>query len=177
MDVCAVYIELFGRIPPLVRTAVEGLTTEQLTSRPGPEANTIAWLTWHATRVQDAHISELLETTQLWEAGGFAEDFGLDPDPADIGFGHGSDDVAAVRPNSPDAVVRYHDTVHERTRRLLRGLTDTELDSIVDRAWDPPVTLGVRLVSIADDSLQHVGQALYVRGLVASFHGPGDPRG
>ena len=28
------------------------------------------------------------------------------------------------------------------------------------------MTLGVRLVSIADDCLQHVGQAAYVRGLL-----------
>ena len=37
---------------------------------------------------------------------------------------------------------------------------------MVDEAWDPPVTLGVRLVSVADDDLQHVGQAAYVRGLI-----------
>jgi len=37
---------------------------------------------------------------------------------------------------------------------------------VVDRRWDPPVTMGVRLVSIADDCLQHVGQAAYVRGLL-----------
>jgi hypothetical protein len=37
---------------------------------------------------------------------------------------------------------------------------------VVDRRWTPPVTLGVRLVSVADDCLQHVGQAAYVRGLL-----------
>lgn len=176
MDVSEVYVELYGRIPPLVRAAVEGLSAAQLVSRPSPGANTIGWLVWHATRVQDAHVAELLQVEQLWATGGFAGDFGLEPDPANSGFGHGPDDVDSVRPTGPDAVLRYHDTVHERTLRLLRGLTDTELDSVIDRDWDPPVTLGVRLVSIADDSLQHVGQALYARGIVASFHGPGDPR-
>jgi hypothetical protein len=50
---------------------------------------------------------------------------------------------------------------------MLEGLTPDDLDRVVDKRWDPPVTLGVRLVSIADDSLQHAGQAAYVRGLLA----------
>ncbi len=49
---------------------------------------------------------------------------------------------------------------------MLEALVPADLDRIVDRRWDPPVTLGVRLVSVADDSLQHAGQAAYVRGLL-----------
>jgi hypothetical protein len=37
---------------------------------------------------------------------------------------------------------------------------------VVDEAWDPPVTLGVRLVSVIDDCAQHAGQAAFVRGIV-----------
>ena len=51
-------------------------------------------------------------------------------------------------------------------RRCSSGLTPADLDVVVDERWDPPVTMGVRLVSIADDCLQHVGQAAYVRGLL-----------
>ena len=47
---------------------------------------------------------------------------------------------------------------------MLERLTAADLERIVDRRWDPPVTLGVRLVSIASDSLQHAGQAAYLRG-------------
>ncbi len=49
---------------------------------------------------------------------------------------------------------------------MLRDLTPDDLDRVVDRRWDPPVTLGVRLVSVADDCLQHAGQAAYLRGLL-----------
>ena len=42
----------------------------------------------------------------------------------------------------------------------------TELDRIIDRNWDPPVSAGVRLVSVIDDSMQHAGQALYLRGMI-----------
>jgi hypothetical protein len=63
-------------------------------------------------------------------------------------------------------LVEYLDAVYARIRTLLEGLSDDDLDRVVDRGWDPPVTMGVRLVSVADDCLEHVGQAAYVRGLL-----------
>ena len=39
---------------------------------------------------------------------------------------------------------------------------------MVDEHWDPPVTAGVRLVSVIGDALQHLGQAAYVKGLPPS---------
>jgi hypothetical protein len=160
-----VFEELYGRIPPLVRAAVDGLDADALTHRPGPDANPIGWLVWHLTRVQDHHVAELLETAQLWVADGWAERFGMPADPDDIGYGHTRAQVAAVPAVDARLLVEYHDAVHARTAGLLADPGD--LDRIVDRRWDPPVTLGVRLVSIADDSLQHVGQAAYVRGLLS----------
>lgn len=171
-----VYVELYDRLPPLVGAAVEGLSVDELTAAPAEGANTIAWLVWHLTRVHDHHVSEVMGTDQLWVTGDHAARFGLDPDPGNVGYGHGPSEVAALRPDGPDALVGYHDAVHARTRTYLDGLGDDDLDRVVDRSWDPPVTLGVRLVSVADDGLQHVGQALYVRGLVAGYRGPGDPR-
>jgi Protein of unknown function (DUF664) len=47
---------------------------------------------------------------------------------------------------------------------LLVGYYDADLARIVDRSWDPPVSLGVRLVSVIADDLQHAGQAAFVRG-------------
>ena len=166
MDVAPLLLELYGRIPPLARDAVDGLDADALTEAPGPGANTIGWLIWHLTRVQDHHVSELLETDQLWVTGDWAPRFGLDPDPSNTGYGHTPEQVAAVRPEGPDALVAYLDAAHQRTCDLLADLGPDELDRIVDRSWDPPVTMGVRLVSIADDCLQHVGQAAYVRGLL-----------
>ena len=167
MDVAAVFLELYGRVPPLVRSAVEGLDVDALTARPSDGANPIGWLVWHLTRVADSHIAELIEgEDQLWVTGDWAARFCLQPDPSNHGYGHTPAQVAAVRPESADALVEYFDAVDARTRRFLAGLSPDDLDGIVDRRWDPPVTLGVRLVSVADDCLQHVGQAAYVRGLL-----------
>ncbi|WP_309244456.1 mycothiol transferase [Micromonospora parastrephiae] len=71
-----------------------------------------------------------------------------------------------MRPENAQALVDYYGAVSARTRSFLAGLGPTDLDRVVDERWDPPVTLGVRLVSVAEDDLQHVGQAAYVRGLI-----------
>ena len=166
VDVASVYLELYGRIPPLVRRAVAGVPLERLSERPTPEANPIAWLVWHIGRIQDDHIAALVDEPQLWVTGDWAPRFGLEPDPSNTGFGHTPEQVASVRPESPDALLAYFDAAYARTRSLLEGLTPEALDRVVDPRWNPPVTLGVRLVSVADDGLQHCGQAAYVKGLL-----------
>jgi uncharacterized damage-inducible protein DinB len=166
MDVSDLLVEEFGRLPDLVREAVAGLDAEQLATPPAPGANTVAWLVWHLTRVQDHHLSEVMGTEQRYLAEGWHERFGRGPDPEDHGYGHTAADVASVRPSSGDDLTGYFDAVHARTTTYLRGLTPADLDRVVDERWDPPVTLGVRLASVLTDDLQHVGQAAYLRGLL-----------
>jgi len=167
MEVAALLQDLYGRTPPIATAAVEGLSPEQLAWSPQPGANTIGWLIWHLTRVQDHHVSELLGEEQIWTRDErWAKRCGIKPDPQNTGYGHSADDVATIRPDGPDALIGYLNAVDERTQRMLAGLRDGDLDRIVDRRWDPPVTLGVRLISVADDCLQHAGQASYLRGLL-----------
>jgi uncharacterized damage-inducible protein DinB len=166
MDVHDLLGEAYGRLPDLVEAAVDGLTPEQLRRPPGPGANPVGWLVWHLTRIQDHHVADLLGEEQIWVAGDWAGRFGLAADPDDTGFGHTPEQIAAVRPESARVLVDYHRAVAARTAAFLRGLRPAELDRVVDERWDPPVTLGVRLVSVLDDDLQHAGQAAYVRGLV-----------
>jgi uncharacterized damage-inducible protein DinB len=166
MDVSELLIEALDRLPELVREAVDGLTPDQLAWAPAAGANPVGWLVWHLTRVQDHHVAELLDAEQVWVSGDWAGRFGLPADPGNTGYGHSPAQVAEVRPESAEALVDYHDAVAARTRDFVRGLTPEDLDRVVDTRWDPPVTLGVRLVSIVNDDDQHVGQAAYVRGLL-----------
>ena len=166
MNVTDLLLEVFGRIHGTVHRAVDGLSNDDLAFRADDEANTIAWLTWHLTRIQDDHIAGVAETEQVWTSGGWVERFGLPFHPQAHGYGHGPADVAAVQVESAELLARYYDAVHERTIRFVRGLTDAALPRIVDEYWDPPVTLGVRLVSIIADDLQHAGQAAFIRGII-----------
>jgi uncharacterized damage-inducible protein DinB len=158
--------DAFSRVRETVNAAVTGLTPEQLAFRVDGEANSIAWLVWHLTRIQDDHIAGVAETEQVWTSGGWVERFGLPFHPEAHGYGHDSADVAAVRVESADLLIRYYDAVHERTIRFVTGLTDADLSRVVDDYWDPPVTLGVRLVSVISDDLQHAGQAAFIRGVI-----------
>jgi len=159
-------IDAVGRVREVLRAAVQDLTPEQLAWRADPRSNTVGWLAWHLTRVQDDHVAEVAGTEQVWTAGGWQQRLGLDLAPGDIGYGHSSAQVAAVRIEDPTLLLTYHDAVHEATVRYLDGLTADDLDRVVDERWDPPVTLGVRLVSVVSDDLQHAGQAAFLRGLL-----------
>jgi hypothetical protein len=130
-------------------------------------ANPIGWLVWHIGRVLDHQISEQMDQPQEWVTGDWGPRFGVASEPHNLGYGHTPADVKAIRPESADALIAYFDAAWAHTRPFVAGLTDEDLDRVVDTKWDPPVTLGVRLVSVADDCLQHAGQAAYVRGLSA----------
>mgnify|MGYP001200972112 CR=1 FL=1 len=159
-------VDAFGRIREVVHEAVEGLTPEQLAHRVDGTANSIAWLVWHLTRVQDDHVADVAGRPQVWMSQGWAERFALPFGLAQTGYGHSSEQVEAVRVGSWELLTGYHDAVHEQTVGYVASLTDQDLARIVDRSWDPPVTLGVRLVSVISDDLQHAGQAAFLRGIL-----------
>jgi uncharacterized damage-inducible protein DinB len=171
MEVHELLVELFGRVSGHVHGVLADLDTDELLAAPATGTNPIAWLIWHLTRVQDHHMAEIMERDQIWVEGGWARRFGLDPDPQNHGYGHTPAQVASVRPESPTVLITYYDAVAARTREFLDTVTAADLDRVIDRRWDPPVTLGVRLVSIADDDIQHAGQAAYVRGLLHASKG------
>lgn len=170
MDSRELLLSAFDNIEQALRGAVEGIDPDLLTARLDPQSNTIAWLTWHLTRVQDDHVAEVAGRGQAWAEAGWADRFGLPFDVDATGYGFSSEDVAAVQVSDPALLTRYHAEVHRRTAEFLQGLsetdTDTDLDRVVDENWDPPVTLGVRLVSVVTDDLQHAGQAAILRGLL-----------
>jgi uncharacterized damage-inducible protein DinB len=167
MDARELMQDLFSRVDEHVHDVLEDLSVEELTTEPETGSNSIAWEVWHLTRVQDAHVAEVLERDQVYVEGSWARRFGRPDDPSDVGYGHSPAEAASVRPDDAKALGEYYDAVAVRTRELLSSLDDEGLSRIVDRNWDPPVTLGVRLISIADDDIQHAGQAAYVKGMLS----------
>jgi uncharacterized damage-inducible protein DinB len=156
--------DAFGRVQETVHEAVRGLTSSQLAARLDHDANSIAWLIWHLARVQDDHLADAFGVPQVWTE--YGKRFELPFGSAETGYGHSSEQVAQVTVASGDLLTGYHDAVHEQTVALVSGLTDADLSRVVDERWDPPVTLGVRLVSVISDGLQHAGQAAFVRGIL-----------
>jgi hypothetical protein len=163
-----ILIDGFGRVREEVHATVGGLAAGDLAARPGPGANSVAWLVWHLTRVQDDHIADAFGLDQVWFTEGWEKRFGLGLPAGATGYGHTSAQVEKVRVDSGELLTGYYDAVHEQTLQALGGIAAKDLERIVDERWDPPVTLGVRLVSVLSDDLQHIGQAAYVKGLLQS---------
>lgn len=154
----------FGRVREVVHDVLAGLSIEDLTFRADERANSIGWLVWHLTRVQDDHVAAAFSLQQVWPEG-WQQRAGLPFAPMEIGYGQDPVEVAHVRLPA-EFLAGYHDATYAQTISAVRNLRDNDLTRVVDHTFDPPVTLGVRLVSIVSDDLQHAGQAAYVRGLV-----------
>ncbi|MDN3296347.1 DinB family protein [Streptomyces ficellus] len=148
MNSAGLLADAFGRVREVVHETVAGLSPALLHARLDPRANTIAWLAWHLTRIQDDHIADVADEEQLWLSAGWADRFALPFPEAATGYGHTSKQVAAVKVESADLLLGYYDAVHDRTVHFVRGLRNVDLDRVVDESWSPPVTLGVRLVSV-----------------------------
>lgn len=166
MRVNAVLIDAYTRIQELVHIATDGLDVDQLMYRPEPGANNISWLVWHLTRIQDDHCSEIAGIDQLWADADVRAATGIDRGPDATGQGDGPEDVAGLRPSSVAALVAYHDAVTARTMEYLDAADPADLDRIIDDSWDPPVSVGVRLISVVSDNIQHAGQARYLNGII-----------
>ena len=161
-------IDGLTRVSETFRVVLKGLSAEQLASRPSPNANSIAWLAWHLTRVEDDHISELAGRPQAWIDGGWHARFGRPANPADTGYGHSAEEVGRIRPETAQVLLDYYAGVHERSLDYLQRLSCEDMDRVIDTRWTPPVTVGVRLVSVVNDTTQHVGQMAYIRGVLAA---------
>jgi hypothetical protein len=158
-------IDAYGRVREGVHRLVGTCSPEALAWRPDPGANSIAWLVWHLSRVQDDHIAELAGSEQVWTAQGFLQRFKL-PYPIEAtGYGQSAEEVGQFSLQSSELLTSYLDAVHSATLAFLSQVSDDDLRKIVDRSYDPPVTMAVRLISVLADDLQHLGQAAYVKGL------------
>ena len=166
MDWKVLLTDGYGRILGGLERALKGLTEDDLNWQPRADANSIGWLTWHLTRVQDDHIASLMGEEQLWTKDGWYAKFNRPPDPKDRGFGHTPEQVAAFKSPNVETLLDYHRAVLERSKRYFLTLSDADLDRELDEPrYQPLPTVGVRLISILGDNLQHAGQVAYVRGL------------
>jgi hypothetical protein len=160
-------IAALERIHGILQRTLDGLSLEELHHQPRADANSIAWLVWHLTRVQDVSLSGIADEEQLWVTQGWHAKFARPADPKLDGFGHTPEDIAAFRVPSGQTLLDYHERVLDRSKSYVAALTPEALDrELNEPQWQPLPTVGVRLVSVLSDNLQHAGQAAYLRGLI-----------
>ena len=166
----ALLIDALGRSRERLDRALEGMTAEQANARPvdalAPRIDSLTWLAWYTARAVDLQIAPLAGRDPEWTAGRHAASFAL-PLPEDTeDWRHTPEESAKVTVSDLSLLTDYLDAVYAVAAEFLGSLDAARLDEVVDEAWEPPVTLGVRLVSIIDDASQHSGQAVYARRLL-----------
>jgi hypothetical protein len=160
-------IDGYGRVLEALEEALNGMSRDDLVKQPRPDCNSMGWLTWHLTRVQDDHIADLMGEEQLWIIDGWHAKFNRKPDAKDTGTGHSNEDVKAFGSPDVETLLGYHRAVLERTKGYLTTLSEADLGRELNEPWFQPLpTVGVRLVSVMADELQHAGQVAYIRGLL-----------
>ncbi len=164
MDSIAILTDIARRPGDSAEMLREQLTPQLLNSHPHHD-NSVAWLLWHAAREIDVQLAALSGGEPVWSAAGFAERFGLDVAPEDIGYGHTPKQARAIIVDDPGLLLEHLTAVIDAQVSFIETLSEADLSRIVDDQWDPPVTLGVRLVSMSADALEHVAQAAYVAGI------------
>jgi len=171
MEAKDIVLDALERVRGLLHRTLDGLTLEESHRQPRSDANSIAWLAWHLTRVQDTSVSGLMAQEPVWISQGWYAKFDMEADADNDGFGHTPEQVAAFRAPSIEVLLGYHDDVAERSKGYVLGLAAADFDRTLNQPqWQPLPTVGVRLVSVLSDNLQHAGQAAYLRGL---FQGKG----
>jgi hypothetical protein len=154
-----------SRVHALIPAVLDGLTGEDLLWRPDSEANSIGWLVWHLTRVEDDHMAALGHIEQAWAADGWYQRFGLPYVKTAHGFRMTPTEVGMFNTRDTRLLNGYAAAVWLQTQAILDSLTEDDVEVVIDPRYTPPVTVGVRLVSVLVETSQHIGQAGYVRGL------------
>lgn len=165
MQTLDVIRDSLGRVHELIPAILDGLSGDDLLWRPDPEANSIGWLVWHLTRIEDDHLAHLGGVEQAWTADGWYQRFGLPYLKQAHGFRMTPVEVGAFNVTETSLLNGYAAATWAQTQAVLASVGDDRLDEVIDSRYTPPVTVGVRLVSVLVETAQHIGQAGYVRGL------------
>ncbi len=164
MEFQKLLVNVFERTTQTLEKALDGLSAYDLHYVPVPDSNSIAWLAWHLTRVQDSAVSGLIGKEQRWITEKWYSKFNRTPDPRDLGVGHTAEDVSKLKPPDAKSLLDYHHAVAKQTKEYLEKLTEAELAREIDNPRSP--TVGLRLSGIINDNIQHLGQIAYIRGMV-----------
>src|SRR6187431_3742086 len=97
----------------LLDDLLQGLTDAQVRGRPHPGVNTIAWLIWHAARVEDVGVNRfVVDGAQVLDSGWLERLDGR----RDVGTGMTDSEVDALSTRLDLAALRgYWDAVTRRT--------------------------------------------------------------
>ncbi len=154
--------DAFTRVHDSLHHTLPDLTAEELIREPHPP---IGWLAWRLTRVMDSNVARLSGGEQLWIGDGWADRFGMPPEPTDFGrsLTHTREQVSVFRA-SAKLLLEYHDATYERMITYFKTLNADDLARQLDEPhYQPLPTVSVRLVSVLENAMTNQGQIAYLK--------------
>jgi len=147
--------------------AFDGLPEENLYRQPTSDTNSIAWLAWHMNRWKDKQISQAIGEDEVWVTGGWHDKFDMQADRT--GMGDTPEQVTAFKP-SQELLWGYIDAVHQSFMSRIGAMSPDDLEKPVYYipGRGEPRAAWRTLAGICSDSLKHMGQVEYLKGLFAS---------
>jgi len=149
-----------------VTTAVNGLSYEELTWRPGAEANSIGFTLWHQLRCEDAFIQDMIQRKpQVWVSEKWYEKLNLPENPEDVGYEYTAEQVAAFHVPELNDLLGYAEATRSRTVEYLKAMAPDKFDQVIQTHFFGELTVGHIFAILLCEITQHIGQIAYLRGL------------
>ena len=145
--------------------ALDGLSHNELTWRPGEESNPIGFILWHQTRDEDYIQAMMREKPQEWISEKWYEKFNMSDNPNEDGYGYTSEQVAAFTVPELKDLLTYTEATRTQTKGFLEALPPGEVDRIIKTPFWGDMSIGQIFASFLDETIQHTGQIAYLRGL------------
>jgi hypothetical protein len=163
MELAEALVKSLKQSQGYLNRALDGLTQEEAAWRPAPESNSIAFILWHITRIEDFYFVRVIKRqTELYESEGWREKLGT---PAnESGYGYAVEQLRAWPVPNLEILRGYFDSVRKRTRALLNEIPAEKLSELA-RPERPPDTVGDIMCRITTDIALHTGQIAYLRGV------------
>ena len=170
MDTPAFVKLVLDRNQVWIERALNGVPEELLIKQVHPDANSMAWLLWHLSRMQDQYIAGQAGKEQVWVSEGWHTRFSRTPNPADTGQRETPDQVRTFSLPDVQTLMGYYMAARGQTDRFLEALSSADMDRPVEgmRPGDT-MPLATRMTMLLIDNIQHVGQMAYVRGLLQGY--------
>jgi hypothetical protein len=159
-------LDTLNAIKWMLTRAVDGLTHEELTWRPGAEANSIGFILWHQTRGEDVFVQDWIQQKpQVWTTEKWYERLQLPENPQDDGYGYTAEQVAAFPVPELKDLLEYSEATRTQTVDYLKSTTADKLEQEIHTPIFGKRAIGWVFAILLCEIAEHTGQIAYLRGL------------
>ncbi|MHC4105618.1 MAG: DinB family protein [Planctomycetota bacterium] len=153
---------------------LEGLTDVELAWQPCPNANSIGFIFWHVTRVEDRLVVHFAQgKPEVWIRDGWHQRWGI---PEEItGLEYPPEQVTSFPIPELKEMQKYFEAVRQETRTFLQTIDTIGFEDCPPRTPYPESNLSVAFFQnftvghifcqLIGEANQHLGQVAYIRGL------------